>query len=167
MIQIQALRLIKTILSPALILLFISVSSPAQSPPNIQISNYLKPDSIQKGRRVQGVVEVNIPSGFHIHSNRPLEKFLIATQLNIEAPKGVRVSAVSYPRALLRQLKFSKNKVAVFEGRAIMRFNVTVPASYNGDYVQLKGKLRYQSCNDELCFRPENRDFNFSLRVVK
>jgi DsbC/DsbD-like thiol-disulfide interchange protein len=167
MIQIQASRLLKTTLPSVLILFFLSISSPAQSPPNIQVNNYLKPDSIQKGRRVQGVVEVNIPSGFHIHSNRPLEKFLIATQLNIEAPSGVRVSAVSYPRALLKNLKFSKKKVAVFEGRATMRFNVTVPASYNGDSIQLRGKLRYQSCNDELCFRPENRDFTFSLRVVK
>jgi len=110
---------------------------------------------------------VDIPLGFHIHSNRPLEKFLIATQLTIEAPDGVRVGRVSYPRAQLKNLKFSKNRVAVYEGRATMRFTVTVPASYNGDSVDLKGRLRYQSCNDELCFRPENREFNFSAKVQR
>lgn len=150
------------------ILFFFSVPATvqAQSPPNIRINNYLTSDKVKKGRSVQGVVEIDIPSGFHIHSNRPLEKFLIATQLTIDTPSGLRVSRVSYPRALLKNLKFSKNRVAVFEGRIALRFTVTVPTTYNGDSVDLKGKLRYQSCNDELCFRPENRDFNFSLKVA-
>jgi DsbC/DsbD-like thiol-disulfide interchange protein len=139
----------------------------SQTPPDIRINNYLTADKVQKGRRIQGVVEMDIPSGFHVHSNRPLEKFLIATQLTIEAPKGIMISRVSYPRAVVKNLKFSKNKVAVFEGKAIMRFTVTVPANFSGDSADLSGKLRYQSCNDELCFRPENRDFNFSLKVVK
>jgi len=139
----------------------------AQTPPNIRVNHYLKSDSIKKGRTVQGIVEVDIPSGFHIHSNRPLEKFLIATQLQIESPKGVRIGPVAYPRPVLRNLKFSKNRVSVFEGRATLRFNVTVPAAFNSDTVELKGRLRYQSCNDELCFRPENREFTFSAKVQK
>jgi thioredoxin:protein disulfide reductase len=155
------------IIAPLLLLLFICTSASAQSPPVIRINNYLKQNSVQKGGSVQGIVEMDIPSGFHVHSNRPLEKFLIATQLSIEAPKGVRIGRVSYPRALLKNLKFSKNKVAVYEGRVLMRFTVAIPASYNGDSVDLRGKLRYQSCNDDLCFRPENRDFAFLIRVVK
>jgi DsbC/DsbD-like thiol-disulfide interchange protein len=142
-------------------------SSQAQSPPDIRVNNYLTRGSVQKGQSVQGVVEVDIPSGFHIHSNRPLEKFLISTQLTIEAPDGVRVGRVSYPRAQLKNLKFSKNRVAVYEGRVTMRFTVSVPANYNGDSMDLKGKLRYQSCNDEVCFRPENRQFNFSAKVER
>jgi hypothetical protein len=109
--------------------------------------------------------EMDIPGGFHVHSNRPLEKFLIATQLKVEAPAGVRVSAVSYPRAILRSLKFSKNRVAVFEGRATMRFNVTVPANFGSDSAQLKATLRYQSCNDELCFPPQTRDVWINVKV--
>jgi DsbC/DsbD-like thiol-disulfide interchange protein len=152
-------------LASALILTgFISVAQ-GQSPPNISVNNYLTSNKVRKGRSVQGVVELQIPTGFHIHSNRPLEKFLIATQLQLEAPKGVRVGAVTYPRAILRSLKFSKNKVALYEGKVVLRFNLTVPASFSGDSVELKGRLRYQSCNDEVCFRPENRDLGFSVKV--
>lgn len=167
MISTKGFTRLHILLAACALLLIAFADTQAQSPPNIGVNNYLTPDRIQKGRTVRGIVEVDIPSGFHIHSNRPLEKFLIATQLTIEAPKGVRVGPVSYPRAVVKNLKFSKNRVAVFEGRATMRFTVTVPANYNGDSVDLKGKLRYQSCNDELCFRPENRDFNFSLKVAK
>jgi hypothetical protein len=108
---------------------------------------------------------MDIPNGFHVHSNKPLEKFLIATQLEVEAPQGVRVSRVVYPRAIVRKLKFSKNPVAVFEARATMRFNVTIPASFGSDSTQLKARLRYQSCNDELCFPPQTREVWINVKV--
>ena len=140
------------------------VTSP-QSAPNIGVSGSLSADSVRKGRSAQATVVMDIPSGFHVHSNRPLEKFLIATQLQVEAPKGVKVGAVVYPRALLRNLKFSKSKVAVFEGRTPMRFNVTVPASFGSDSVELKARLRYQSCNDEVCFPPQTREITIPVKV--
>lgn len=137
----------------------------AQSPPNIGINGSVASDNIRRGRSVQAVVVMDIPSGFHVHSNRPLEKFLIATQLQVEAPKGVKVGPVIYPRPLLRSLKFSKNKLAVYEGRASMRFNVTVPAGFGSDSLELKARLRYQSCNDELCFAPQTREVKIPIKV--
>jgi hypothetical protein len=106
-----------------------------------------------------------IPAGFHVNSNRPLEKFLIPTQLQIEAPAGVKVGPVSYPRALLRKLKFSKNRVAVYEGNITMRFNVTVPASFGSDSTELKARLKYQSCNDEVCFPPQTREISIPVKI--
>lgn len=137
----------------------------AQSPPNINVTGYVAGDTVRRGRSAPAVVVMEIPSGFHVHSNRPLEKFLIATQLEVEAPQGVRVSRVVYPRAILRSLKFSRNRVAVYEGRATMRFNVTVPASFGADSTQLKARLRYQSCNDELCFPPQTREVWINVKV--
>ncbi|MGH9906109.1 MAG: hypothetical protein ACRD8U_11080, partial [Pyrinomonadaceae bacterium] len=70
-----------------------------QSPPNISVNGYVSGDRVPRGRAARAVVVMEIPSGYHVNSNRPLEKFLIPTQLQNEAPGGVRVSAVSYPRA--------------------------------------------------------------------
>jgi DsbC/DsbD-like thiol-disulfide interchange protein len=139
----------------------------AQTPPNIRINNYVSSDKVKRAGTARGAVEIEIPQGYHVNSSKPLEKFLIPTQLQIEAPSGVRVGPVTYPRALMRQLKFSKNKVSVYEGKAVMRFNITVPANYSSDSVELKGKLRYQSCSDELCFPPVTKEMNFRLNVVK
>ena len=137
-----------------------------QSPPNISVNGYLSVDKAQRGRTVEAAVVMDIPSGFHVNSNRPLEKFLIATQLQIEAPTGVRVGLVLYPRAVLRNLKFSKNRVSVYEGRAIMRFNVTVPANFGSGSTELKVRLRYQSCNDDFCFPPQTREVTMPVTVV-
>jgi cytochrome c biogenesis DsbD-like protein len=143
---------------------FFATAAP-QSAPNIPVTGALAANKVARGRSVQGTIVMDVPSGFHVNSNRPLEKFLIATQLTIEAPKGVQVGPVVYPRALLRSLKFSKSKVSVFEGHTTMRFSATVPRSFNGNSVELKARLRFQSCNDETCFQPQTREVKLSLNV--
>lgn len=157
----------KLALTTALVLVpanFFATSLP-QSAPNISVNGSLASGKIVRGRTVQGTIVMEIPSGYHTHSNRPLEKFLIATQLQIEAPKGVRIGPTRYPRPILRSLKFSKNKVSVFEGRATMRFSVTVPSNFAGNSAELKARLRFQSCNDDLCFPPLTREVKLWLGV--
>lgn len=141
-------------------------SAPApQSAPNIGVNGSISPKKVKRGRTAQATIVMEIPGGYHVNSNRPLEKFLIATQLKIDAPKGVRVGPISYPRSQVRSLKFSKNKVAVFEGRTTIRFTVTVPSGFASNNVELKARLRYQSCSDEVCFPPQNRDESIWLNV--
>lgn len=136
-----------------------------QSAPNIGVSGSLSANKTQRGRTVPATVVMDIPSGYHVNSSRPLEKFLIATQVKVEAPKGIRVGPVSYPRAVLRSFKFSKNRVSVYEGRATMRFNITVARDVSTGSKEIKVRLKYQSCNDEVCFPPQSRDLSLWLNV--
>lgn len=136
-----------------------------QSSADISVSGSLTPDKTKKGRTIKGSVVMDIPSGLHVQSNKPLDKFLIATKLDLETPSGMRVGPISYPRALMRNLKFSKAAVAVYEGRATIRFTVGVPANYNGGSGEIKGKLRFQACTDESCFPPVTREVKMWLNV--
>jgi len=150
----RVISLVALLLVPATL-----YSSPVlQSANDVKVSGWASPDKTRRGRSVQGNVVMEIPSGLHVQSSRPLDKFLIPTKLEIEAPQGVKVSAPIYPRAVMRNLKFSKSKVAVYEGRAQIRFNVAIPANFNGNSAELKGRLRFQACNDESCFAPVTRE---------
>ena len=136
-----------------------------QSSADVQVNGVVKPDKVRKGRAVQASVTMDIPSGLHVQSSKPLDKFLVATKLDVETPAGMRVGPISYPRALMRKLKFSKATVAVYEGQAVIRFNVTVPANYSGGSGEIKGKLRFQACNDDSCFPPLTREVKMWLNV--
>ena len=141
-------------------------SSPApQSSENVGVTGSIAPDKIKKGRVVRASVVMDIPAGLHVQSSKPLDKFLIATKLDVETPSGMKVGPISYPRPLMRKLKFSKGMVAVYEGKSIVRFNVTVPANYSGGSGEIKGKLRFQACNDEACFPPVTREVKMWLNV--
>ncbi len=135
--------------------------------PNISLKGYYSTDRLQRGRAVRAAIVMDIPSGYHVNSNRPIGKYAIATTIKFEPPKGVTISPVSYPRAIVRKLKATNNEaLALYEGQAIMRFNVTVPASYQGGSLNLKARVRYQSCNDEVCFPPRNQDVDLNIDVA-
>jgi hypothetical protein len=145
-----------------------STSRPAlvSAQPNIGINGFLSVDKAQRGRTVQAAIVMEIPSGYHVNSNRPGSKFSISTALKIEAPGGVRIGPVSYPRSQLRKFSFSEERIAVYEGRAVLRFNITVPANHQTGVTQLRARLKYQSCTDEVCFPPVTREINLPLTVV-
>ncbi len=135
--------------------------------PNIGANGYYASDKAQRGRTVQAALVIDIPGGYHVNANRPLGKYAIATTLKVEGPRGVTLGAVTYPRAIVRKLKAVNNEpLAVYEGRAVLRFNVTVPANYKDGDVALKAHLRYQSCSDEVCFPPKSQDIDMRIGVV-
>ena len=136
-----------------------------QSSSDVNVSGSLAPDKVKKGRIARASVVMEIPSGLHVQSSKPLDKFLVATKLDVETPSGMKVGPISYPRALMRKLKFSKGMVAVYEGKAVIRFNVTVPPGYSGGSGDIKGKLRFQACNDDACFPPVTREVKMWLNV--
>jgi DsbC/DsbD-like thiol-disulfide interchange protein len=142
-------------------------ATPAPAPePNIGVAGYFATDKAQRSRVVQAAIVIDIPSGYHINSSRPLESYLIATELKIDGSNGARVGTIGYPPAKMRTFKFSKKSLSVYENKAILRFTVTVPATYQGNELVLKAHLRYQSCNDEVCFPPKNQDVNMGIGVV-
>jgi thiol:disulfide interchange protein DsbD len=159
--RLRTFSLLVILLIPAT---FYSTPIP-QSSGDVNVSGSVAPDKVKKGRVVRATVVMDIPSGLHVQSSKPLDKFLVATKLDVETPSGMKVGPISYPRALMRKLKFSKGMVAVYEGKSIVRFNVTVPANYSGGSGEIKGKLRFQACNDESCFPPVTREVKMWLNV--
>ena len=147
------------------IILLLPASIYSQSSADVKTSGQLKPDNIKKGKAVQASILVEIPAGLHLQSNKPLDKFLVPTKLEVVTPAGMKVGRISYPRAIIRQLKFSKTPVAVYEGKVLIRFTVSVPSGYSGGSGDIKGNLRFQACNDDSCFPPINREVKMWLNV--
>jgi len=157
--------MLKSSLLVAVVLFLFVGTVAAQSSADINVAGSLAPDKVKRGRVVRASVTMDIPAGLHVQSSKPLDKFLVATKLDVETPSGMQTGPISYPRALMKKLKFSKSTVAVYEGKAIIRFNVTVPANYSGGSGDIKGKLRFQACNDDSCFPPVTREVKMRLNV--
>jgi DsbC/DsbD-like thiol-disulfide interchange protein len=134
--------------------------------PDIGINGFYSADKAQRGRVVQAAIVVDIPGGYHINANKLIGKIGVPTSLKIEAPGGIKVGPVVYPRAIVRRLQVSNDQLALYEGRAVMRFNVNIPANYQEGLTELRARLRYQSCNDEVCFQPTTREITLPIGIV-
>lgn len=132
---------------------------------NIGVNGFFSADKAQRGRSIEAAVVLDIPHGFHVNANKAA-KFSIPTAVKVDAPKGLRVGAVLYPRAVVRRLGFSKDALSLYEGRAVMRFNISVPPNFQTGLTELRAKVTYQSCNDEVCFPPTTREVKLGINVV-
>jgi hypothetical protein len=159
------------IIAAALLLVpatFNATTPPAVVPlqPNIAVNGFFAADKAQRGRTVQAAIVMEIPGGYHVNANKPLGKYAIATTVKIEAPGGIKASPVIYPRSIVRGFSFSKERLAVYEGRAVMRFNVTVPVNFEPGVTELRARVRFQSCSDDACFPPVTRNVTMPIGVV-
>jgi DsbC/DsbD-like thiol-disulfide interchange protein len=149
---------------PALLLCISATTARAQA--DVTVNGFYSTNKAQQGRPAQAVIVLDIPDGYHINANKVGNKFSIPTTVKLDAPEGARASAITFPRGTVRKLKFSDEPLALYEGRAILRFNVTFPANFQTGETELRARVRYQACNNEVCYPPQTREITMPIAVV-
>ncbi|HEX7318393.1 MAG TPA: protein-disulfide reductase DsbD N-terminal domain-containing protein [Pyrinomonadaceae bacterium] len=142
---------------------------PEPQPSSIGVNGFFSVDRAQQGSSFQAAVVMDIPGGLHVNANKPLGKYSVPTVVKVDAPRGFRVTPVSYPRGSVRTFRFGgsdETRVAVYEGRAIFRFNVSVPAGQPFGVENVRVSVRFQSCTDEVCYPPATRNLDLHIGVV-
>jgi uncharacterized protein YyaL (SSP411 family) len=92
------------------------------------------------------LIEIKMAPGWHINSNKPLEKNLIATMISTSNNKDVRFV---YPIPVTRNLGFSQQPLSLFEGS----FSISITHLQKG--LGQKLTMKVQACSDTLCLLPE------------
>jgi hypothetical protein len=108
-----------------------------------------------QGSAFELAVVVDIASGYHMNSHKPLDEFLIPTTLTVQAPAGLKPGEVVYPAGQSRTFSFSPNKpLSVYSGKATLRLRVQVAADAALGPQSIPMTLRYQACSDTACLPP-------------
>ena len=125
----------------------------------------LERDSVAPGGTIRAALQIALPDGFHVQSNKPRDPSLIPTVLTIDAPAGVTVAEVVFPTPVDLNQVGADQPLAVFEHDFALGVRLTVaPSAPRGDLV-VSAHLRYQACNDTTCFAPKTADTEWKLRV--
>ena len=117
-----------------------------------------------------GTVSLNfrVSPGFHINSNTPHAEYLIATTLKMEPPTDIVIGGVTYPAGKDMSFPFSPDeKLSVYTGDftvdvKVRPLHTVVPGKY-----ALRGKLRYQACDNAQCYPPKQLPIDFDVKIVK
>ncbi len=121
------------------------------------------PASFAAGKKGSVVVEMTLGPKWHVNSNKPTETFLIPTQASLSASIGT-LSAVRYPKHVLKRFSFSETPLAVYEGTVRFEADLDLPAAASGKVV-LTGNLSYQACDENQCFPPKKLPLEASVPV--
>jgi hypothetical protein len=101
-------------------------------------------------------------AGFHVNSDKPKDEFLIPLKLTWNAGP-LEAKSVSYPKA--EEIKVGSQMLVVFTGALPIQTEFKVPANAPAGAATMTGKLRYQACNSEMCFRPSTLDVRVPVNI--
>src|SRR5918992_4785745 len=67
--------------------------------PKADVAPIVGSDGVRAGTSVRAAVQVRLPETLHVQSNAPRDPSFIATALTVDAPAGIRVTEIVYPKA--------------------------------------------------------------------
>ncbi len=145
------------------------VCATAQAQPGgikVETNWVLGADGVQPGESIPAALEVKLQEKFHVHSNKPLEEFLIPTSLTVAPPDGLELKGIAYPEPIMITSEFSTQPLAVFEEQFVLGALVGVGVDTAPGTYTVPATLRYQACDDEKCLPPKNLKLEFTVNVV-
>lgn len=113
----------------------------------------------------EAVVRLDIADGWHVNANPPSDKFYIGTEVQAEAQGGVAPGKPVYPKGLTKKFEFSQQPLAVYEGSVTVRLPLRAEPAAERGARSLRGRVRYQPCNDRECLQPRTLELNIPVNV--
>lgn len=123
-------------------------------------------DGARAGGPVRLALQVALPEGFHVQSDRPRDPSLIPTELTFEAPDGVTVEELVFPEAEDFVQEGLPEPLLVFEREFVIGVQLSLAAGLPAGDLVLPARLRYQACDDKMCYAPSTRPVEWTLKVV-
>jgi hypothetical protein len=118
------------------------------------------------GSATQVKVSLEVRTGYHCNSNKPLDDYLIPLKLTwaagpLESPE------VTYPAPQMEKYSFSPTPLSVYTGNFDLVTKFKVSTSATPGQAIITGKLKYQACNDRMCLTPKTIDVSVPIDIIK
>jgi len=120
---------------------------------------------VKRGSATTVTLKVSLPAGFHANSDKPTDPNLIPLVLKWTSGP-LTAGASTYPKPQLEEYGFTAGKkISVVTGAFEISTKFKVPATATPGMAAETGTLRYQACNDRMCFPPKTVPVNLTVNV--
>ena len=132
----------------------------------IELSAVGESDAAHAGTSHRVALQARLDPGFHINSNKPLDKSLIPTILTLVPPDGITLDAVAWPEPVMLEQAGTDQPLEVFEEKFVVGAALALaPGLAAGEYI-VPGTLQYQACDETMCYFPTTAALEFQLAIV-
>ena len=137
---------------------------------HLELNYYSTRDVVRPGLRLTLVADFQLPSKMHVYA--PEVQNYIPIRLEIDPSPNYKALPAEYPKAEILYLPAIQETVPVYQGKFRVTQDVTVAAgnvlqpiiASNGE-LKITGKLRYQACDDKICYLPETLPLEWTLKA--
>ena len=150
----------------SLSLLAATVPATAQTkPPRAEVTPVAPASPVAAGSNVTVTLKVLLPAEYHVQSDKPRDPFLIPTALTVKPPAAIAVERLVYPKPTDLAQAGRKEPLAVFGAEFSIDVHLRIAPEAAAGAVVVPGQLRYQACDDKVCYAPARADVQWTLRI--
>lgn len=136
---------------------------------HLAVSTWASDEVVRGGNRFTLAAEISLGKKMHVYA--PDVEGYIPIDWRIEEAEGLRVYGAEYPEAEMLHLPAIEETVPVYEGTFRLVRDVMIGQPKEIDHllsvdgtVTIKGSLRYQACDDKVCYLPETVPLEWKVR---
>ena len=138
---------------------------------HLELKYYSTRDIVRPSLRITLVADFQLPPKMHVYA--PEVQNYIPIRLELDASPNYTAQPAEYPKSETLYLPAIKETVPVYQGKFRITQDVTVaagnvlqPILAGSQELKITGKLRYQACDDKICYTPVDVPLEWTIRVV-
>jgi thioredoxin:protein disulfide reductase len=152
-----------------IVLSLVLLGRPAGAQPrqaDIQLTPVVERAAVVRGSSIRLALQVSLPAGRHTQSNVPRDPSVIPTTLALDAPAALAIENVVFPAATDLTLPGLDQPLAVFDRQFAIGVRASIMSTAPLGNMTVRGRLRYQACDDLVCYPPRTADVQWTIRVA-
>ena len=119
------------------------------------------------GEPAQLAVRLTIEDGWHTNSYEPTYDYLIATEIDVEAPPDWPAPETPrYPPGEMKRFDFAPTAISVYEGEIFIRTVLPTAAGAAAGTYPIRTNVTYQACDDKMCLAPVTTPATVGLTIA-
>jgi len=134
--------------------------------PKADVTPLVERDGIRAGTAARVALQVSLPEGLHVQSNKPRDPSLIPTELRVESLSGITVDEIVYPSSTDLEQVGQDQPLAVFEREFAIGVSLALAPTVPVGELVVPVRLRYQACDATVCYAPATAEAQWTLRVI-
>lgn len=143
---------------------------PRQAAPDLEkgdIAVALDRTAYLAGEPAQLAVRLTIEDGWHTNSYEPTYDYLIATEIDVEAPPDWPAPGTPrYPPGEMKRFDFAPTAISVYEGEIFIRTVLPTSAGAAAGTYPIRTNVTYQACDDKMCLAPVTTPATVGLTIA-
>jgi len=132
----------------------------------VEIVPIAESEPVRAGSTIKAALQVTLPEGLHVQSNKPRDPSLIPTQLELQPPAGITGVEVVFPKAVDFPQEGLPEPLLVFEREFTIGVQFTLAGSLPAGPQAVPFVLHYQACDDKVCFAPSSKAGEWTLTIA-
>jgi thioredoxin:protein disulfide reductase len=139
-------------------------------PGRATLTPLVETDTVAPGSEVRVALQVELPEGYHMNSNKPRDPMLIPVVLSVPPasgalPPGITVSEIVFPAPTDLVQRGADQPLSVFERRVAIGVVLKVAGDAPAGPVTVPTMLRYQACDETMCYIPTRAETAWTFTI--